>query len=173
MILVVVSPPATNDSKTDPCRNLWSEASFFWRHSRPDRRVSRLCAFVSRVMQRPHHTEAAAHAGLNVAAAERGHFTQLPGDLDSLVEQKAEVALVRQAPGTRHLPEQVCNHQRWQTAEFISIHSCYFYCVGPVVNSSTCMCLCQERLFTQQIHVNVFPNDIRLNSFSTQEHQEK
>lgn len=46
-------------------------------------------------MLRPHHAEAAAHAGLNVAAAERGHFAQLSGDLDGLVEQQAEVALVR------------------------------------------------------------------------------
>lgn len=62
--------------------------------------------------RRPHHPEAAAHAGLHVAAAERGHFAQLPRDLDGFVEQQAEVALVRQAAGTRHLTEQVCEGQK-------------------------------------------------------------
>lgn len=101
-------------------------------------------ARVSGVTPRPHHTEAAAHAGLNVAAAERRHFAQLPWDLDGLVEQQAEVALVRQAPGTRHLPEQVCNQQNDRQ------HSSYQYTAAIYTASSACMCLYEKLLFIQQ-----------------------
>lgn len=92
-------------------------------------------------MRLSHHTEAAAHAGLNVAAAERGHFAQLPRDLDGLVEQQAEVTLVRQAPGARHLPEQVCKHQATNRQHR------YFPCTAAIytaslVQSSTAVLVC-------------------------------
>lgn len=53
----------------------------------------------------PHHAEAAADAGLHVAAPEGSHLAQLAGDLDGFVEQHAEVTLVGQTSRTTHLPE--------------------------------------------------------------------
>lgn len=54
-----------------------------------------------------HQSEAAADAGLHVAAAEGRHLSQLAGDLDGLVQQQAEVSLVSQPSGARHLTEQI------------------------------------------------------------------
>lgn len=57
-----------------------------------------------------HKAEAAADAGLHVAAPERRHLAQLARDLDGLVEQDAQVPLVTQAPGICHLAEEICGH---------------------------------------------------------------
>lgn len=59
-----------------------------------------------------HKTEAAADAGLHVAAPERRHLSQLAWDLDGLVEQDTKVPLVTQSPGIRHLAEKICQQDR-------------------------------------------------------------
>lgn len=51
--------------------------------------------------------EAASDAGLDIAAPEGGHFPQLPRDLDGVVQQEPQPALVTEAGGTCHLLEQV------------------------------------------------------------------
>lgn len=61
---------------------------------------------------RTHKAEAAADAGLHVAAPEGCHLPQLPRDLDGLVEQDTEVPLVTQSPGVGHLAEEICGHHR-------------------------------------------------------------
>lgn len=61
---------------------------------------------------RTHEAEAAADAGLHVAAPERCHLPQLARDLDGLVEQDAEVPLVTQSPGVGHLAEEICGQDR-------------------------------------------------------------
>lgn len=63
-----------------------------------------------------HESEAAADAGLHVAAPEGCHLPELPRDLDGLVEQDAQVPLVTQAPGVRHLAEEVCGGTDRETA---------------------------------------------------------
>lgn len=50
--------------------------------------------------------EAAADGGLDVGAAKGGHFAQLPGDLDGVVQQQAQAALVAKARRTGNLSEQ-------------------------------------------------------------------
>lgn len=55
-----------------------------------------------------HESEAAADAGLHVAAPERCHLTQLPWHLDGLVQQHTQVPLVTQPACVRHLAEEVC-----------------------------------------------------------------
>lgn len=57
---------------------------------------------------RTHKAEAAADAGLHIAAPKRRHLPQLARDLDGLVEQDPEVPLVTQAPGVGHLAEEIC-----------------------------------------------------------------
>ena len=51
--------------------------------------------------------EAAADTGLDVGAPEGGHLAQLPGDLDGVVQQQAQLPLVARVPRRRHLVEQV------------------------------------------------------------------
>ncbi|TNN46370.1 hypothetical protein EYF80_043430 [Liparis tanakae] len=50
--------------------------------------------------------EAAADGGLDVGAAEGGDLAELPGDLDGVVEEEAQAALVAEARRTGNLPEQ-------------------------------------------------------------------
>ena len=50
--------------------------------------------------------EAAADAGLDVAAPEGGHLPQLPRDLDGVVEEEPQAPLVTEARGAGHLAEQ-------------------------------------------------------------------
>lgn len=50
--------------------------------------------------------KAAAHTGLDIAPSERRHLTQLPGDLNGVVQKEAETPLVTEACGTGHLSEQ-------------------------------------------------------------------
>lgn len=56
--------------------------------------------------------EAAPDAGLDVAAPEGGHLPQLPGDLDGVVQQQPQPALVTEASGTCHLFEQVWRKEK-------------------------------------------------------------
>lgn len=75
------------------------------RASEPE--ITLISVETNRVQGVAHHSEAAVHARLHVAAAKRGHLTQLPGDLHGLVQQDTEVPLVSQAAGARHLLKQV------------------------------------------------------------------
>lgn len=50
--------------------------------------------------------EAAADGGLNVGAAKGGDLAELTGDLDGVVEQEAQTALVTEARGAGNLPKQ-------------------------------------------------------------------
>lgn len=50
--------------------------------------------------------EAAADGGLDVGAAERGDLAELTGDLDGVVEEKAQAALVAEACRAGNLSEQ-------------------------------------------------------------------
>lgn len=50
--------------------------------------------------------EAAADGGLDVGAAKGGHLAKLPGDLDGIVEQQTQAALVTETGGTGNLSEQ-------------------------------------------------------------------
>lgn len=63
-----------------------------------------------------HESEAAADAGLHIAAPEGRHLPQLARDLDGLMEQDTQVPLVAQAPGVRHLAEEVCGGTDRETA---------------------------------------------------------
>lgn len=56
-----------------------------------------------------HKAEAAADAGLHVAAPKCRHLPELAWDLDGLVEQDAQVPLVTQSPSIRHLAEEICS----------------------------------------------------------------
>lgn len=74
------------------------------------------CTWPRRGHRGTHESEAAADAGLHVAAPEGCHLPELPRDLDGLVEQDAQVPLVTQAPGIRHLAEEVCGGMDRETA---------------------------------------------------------
>lgn len=50
--------------------------------------------------------EAAPDGGLDVGAAEGGDLAELPGDLDGVVEEETQAALVAEARRTGNLPEQ-------------------------------------------------------------------
>ena len=56
--------------------------------------------------------EAASDAWLDIAAPEGGHFPQLPRDLDGVVQQEPQPALVAEAGGACHLLEQVWRRKR-------------------------------------------------------------
>lgn len=61
---------------------------------------------------RAYKLEAASDARLDVAAPEGGHLPQLPRDLDGVVQQQPQPALVTEASGTCHLFEQVCRKEK-------------------------------------------------------------
>lgn len=56
--------------------------------------------------------EAASDARLNIAAPKGGHFPQLPRDLDGVVQQEPQPALVTEAGGACHLLEQVWRKEK-------------------------------------------------------------
>lgn len=56
--------------------------------------------------------EAAADGGLNVGAAKGGDLTELTGDLDGVVEEEAQTALVAEARRASNLSK-----QDWETRE--------------------------------------------------------
>lgn len=53
----------------------------------------------------------AAHTGFDVAAAEGSHLPQLQWDLDAVVEQQAQLALVSKAVGVGDQSKQDCTHK--------------------------------------------------------------
>ena len=53
----------------------------------------------------------AAHAGFNVAAAEGSHLPQLQWDLDAVMKQQAQLALVSEAVGVGDQSKQDCTHK--------------------------------------------------------------
>lgn len=52
--------------------------------------------------------EAAADTWFNVRTSKRGHFAQLPRDLDSFVKQQTELSLVTCVACRRYLTEEIC-----------------------------------------------------------------
>lgn len=51
--------------------------------------------------------EAAADAGFDIGASERGHFSQLLRDLDGFAKQLTELPLVTRVTCRRHLAEEI------------------------------------------------------------------
>lgn len=56
--------------------------------------------------------EAAADGGLDVGAAEGGDLSELPGDLDGVVEEEAQAPLVTETCRTGNLSEQDWTEER-------------------------------------------------------------
>ncbi len=66
-------------------------------------RFNLICLLMKMVVT--YKLKAAAHTGLDIAPSERRHLTQLPGDLNGVVQKEAEAPLVTEACGTGHLSE--------------------------------------------------------------------
>lgn len=72
---------------------------------------------------RTYKLEAASDARLDIAAPKGGHFAELPRDLDGVVQQEPQPALVTEASGACHLLEQVWRKEK-DTRAKASLQGC-------------------------------------------------